>query len=77
MAVWRVLLGASPGASVAVSAMLQIIERCFSQQLEQGGWKAKLKTMIPSYGESLTDDPGLLQRIRHHTLTTLGLAKSV
>lgn len=67
------LLGASPGASVTVSAMLQVLNKCFPQQMASAEWKAKLKDMIPSYGESLTGDADLLQRIRHATLSTLKL----
>lgn len=68
-----VLLGASPGASVAVNAMLQILERCFAKEMEEQGWKDKIKTMIPSYGESLADDAELLKTVRKNTLSTLKL----
>jgi len=67
------LLGASPGASTAVQAMLDVIEICFSDRLETCGWKEKLKTMIPSYGESLIDDAKLLQTVRKDTLQVLNL----
>ncbi|GAA6136001.1 malate dehydrogenase (quinone) [Oceaniserpentilla sp. 4NH20-0058] len=67
------LLGASPGASTAVHAMINVIERCFASRLESDGWKEKLKTMIPSYGESLIDDAELLKRVREQTLSTLNL----
>jgi malate dehydrogenase (quinone) len=65
------LLGASPGASVAVTAMLQVIEKCFAPQLQTEAWQHKLKEMIPSYGQSLVKDAELLKRIRTHTLSTL------
>ena len=67
------LLGASPGASTAVHAMIDVIERCFSDRLENDGWKEKLKEMIPSYGESLINDEVLLNKVRENTLTTLNL----
>lgn len=67
------LLGASPGASTAVHAMVDVIERCFSDRLESDNWKAKLKEMIPSYGESLIDDAKLLTSVREMTLSTLKL----
>ena len=66
------LLGASPGASVSVQAMVQVIERCLSQQLK-AGWDKKLKTLIPSYGESLIKNEQLLKKIRQRTLKTLNL----
>lgn len=33
------LLGASPGASTAVSVMLEVIEKCFPQQMKSGNRK--------------------------------------
>lgn len=69
------LLGASPGASTAVQAMIDVIEKCFADRLENDGWKEKLKAMIPSYGESLIDDAELLGKVRQDTLATLGLNK--
>ncbi len=67
------LLGASPGASVAVQTMLDVLERCFSQQLESTDWQNKIRLLIPSYKQSLIDDPELLKAVRQRTLTTLKL----
>ncbi len=67
------LLGASPGASVSVQAMIDVIERCFAKQLVQQDWQNKIKTLIPSYGESLIDDAALLRQVRQRTLSTLKL----
>ena len=66
------LLGASPGASTAVAIMLQVLERCFDRELDGGG-RTRLKAMIPSYGESLIDDPALCARVRAETAAVLGL----
>lgn len=68
------LLGASPGASVSVKVMLDVLQRCFPSQMQSAQWQHTLKTLIPSYGESLIDDAALLQRVRQHTLNTLNLA---
>jgi malate dehydrogenase (quinone) len=67
------LLGASPGASTATQTMIDVIERCFSEQLENNGWKEKMAEMIPSYGQSLIDDGELLAQVRQMTLETLKL----
>jgi len=67
------LLGASPGASTAVQAMIDVIERCFKDRLEDQNWKTKMKEMIPSYGQSLIDDEALLKSTRERTLATLKL----
>ena len=66
------LLGASPGASVAAQAMIEVIERCFADRLNNG-WRARLQELVPSYGESLVDNSDLLARIRPNTLSSLKL----
>lgn len=66
------LLGASPGASVAVWIMLNVLERCFKSEMI-GGWSEKLKTIIPSYGKSLIDDEKLCHAIRSETSAVLKL----
>jgi malate dehydrogenase (quinone) len=67
------LLGASPGASVSVQAMIDVLERCFSAQLKSSDWQQKIKTLVPSYGESLIDNADLLKQVRTRTLSTLQL----
>lgn len=68
-----VLLGASPGASTAVSIMVDLISRCFADQIKTPEWESKMKNMIPSYGKTLNDKPELLQEIRKHTSEVLKL----
>ena len=65
------LLGTSPGASTAVWIALEVLKRCFAGELP--GWTAKLKQMIPSYGESLIDDAALCRRVRAETAKVLRL----
>lgn len=50
------VLGASPGASVVVSIMLQVLEKCFARELASEEWKAKLADMVPAYGLNLAED---------------------
>jgi len=71
------LLGASPGASVSVQAMLDVIERCFKTQLKNESWQQKLQALVPSYGKSLIEDASLLQQVRTRTLKTLQLKESI
>ncbi len=40
------LLGASPGASTAVSAMLEVLEKCFPDKIATKEWKGILSEMI-------------------------------
>jgi malate dehydrogenase (quinone) len=67
------LLGASPGASVSVKAMIDVLERCFAQQMQSKAWQEKVKALVPSYGESLVDNAALLKQVRQRTHTTLKL----
>ncbi|ELK47826.1 malate:quinone oxidoreductase [Halobacillus sp. ACCC02827] len=67
------LLGASPGASTAVHVMIDVLNRCFPDHIDQ--WKPKLAKMIPSYGVSLVDHPRMIQDIHRTTDEALGLAK--
>jgi malate dehydrogenase (quinone) len=67
------MLGASPGASTAVWIMIQVIERCFAQKLKHGAWGAKLKELIPSYGQSLAENPALCQQVRAETAAVLNI----
>jgi malate dehydrogenase (quinone) len=67
------MLGASPGASTAVWIMLQVIERCFAEHLKDGGWRAKLKELIPSYGQSLAENAALCRRVRAETAAVLNI----
>lgn len=66
------LLGASPGASTSVFAMLDVLEKCFPENM-QGKWKNKVVEMIPSYGQSLAKNPELTKAIREVSKKTLGL----
>jgi len=66
------LLGASPGASTAVSIMLELLEKSFPRQM-QASRKKRISTLVPSYGIYLTDHSDLLQTIRKHTARILGL----
>lgn len=67
------LLGASPGASVSASVMLDVLKKCFGAQMESPQWKAKLSEIIPSYGKQLHKDAELCQQIRERTTRILEL----
>lgn len=68
-----VLLGASPGASTAVSIMIDLVGRCFKEELKSKEWQDKLKVMIPSFGQALNENPELLDKIRKETAEVLKL----
>jgi malate dehydrogenase (quinone) len=67
------LLGASPGASTAVSIMLDLLNRCFPDKVSTSQWQSKLRKMIPSYGQSLATNATLCAEVRRQTSEVLKL----
>jgi malate dehydrogenase (quinone) len=65
------LLGASPGASTAVSAMLDVLQRCFPDRYQ--AWLPTLKGMVPSLGARLSDEPALFEEVWSWSTKALGL----
>jgi malate dehydrogenase (quinone) len=65
------LLGASPGASVAVSVMLDVIEKMYPQ--DAIGWSKTLKDSIPGLGKGLNSDPKLAKKVLADTARVLKL----
>jgi malate dehydrogenase (quinone) len=65
------LLGASPGASVSVSVMLDVLEKFYPDQLKS--WVPALKELIPTYGKSLNSDSALAKKSLSETAKTLKL----
>jgi malate dehydrogenase (quinone) len=71
------LLGASPGASVSPSVMIDVLKKCFHTQMESPAWIAKLTEMIPSYGKQLHKEPALLEKVREKTTKLLELENTL
>lgn len=69
------LLGASPGASTAVHVMLDVLARCFPEQMD--AWEPKIKEIIPSFGKKLMDHPALLKEVKADAEKTLHLEGQV
>lgn len=69
------LLGASPGASTAVSIMISLLKKCFPVKLSSDAWQKKLKEIITSYGQSLGENGELCREVRARTSEILGLKK--
>ena len=67
------LLGASPGASVSVSVMLDVMNKCFKKEMASEEWQHKLKQMIPTYGQTLKDNAELCRETRKKTHAVLKL----
>jgi malate dehydrogenase (quinone) len=69
------LLGASPGASTAVPAMLDVMARCFADRYPS--WLPKLKEMVPSLGTELSNEPALFEEVWSWGTKVLKLDKPV
>ena len=67
------LLGASPGASTAVSIMLEVLEKCWPDQFFSNNWQETLSNLFPSFGKDLNLDSDLLKRTRDRSNACLGL----
>jgi len=53
--------------------MLDLLKRCFADQVDSKKWQAKLKEIIPSCGQSLAADKELCMKVRADTSEVLGL----
>jgi len=65
------LLGASPGASTAVSIMLGLMKTCFPERMPE--WEPRLRELIPSYGETLNPRPEVAAETLKETAEALAL----
>jgi malate dehydrogenase (quinone) len=65
------LLGASPGASTAASISIDVLKKCFGNELTEGAWLPRLKAIIPTYGIDLKADADACQHSRAETAPVL------
>ena len=66
------LLGASPGASVSVSAMLDVMQHMFPEELKTFT-RGELASTVTGYGGGLNSDPDAVRRHLRSTAKVLGL----
>jgi malate dehydrogenase (quinone) len=66
------LLGASPGASVSVSVMLDVLKKCFPTNM--ASWQPQLEKMIPSFGTLLSAKPAVAKKSLAATAKVLELS---
>jgi malate dehydrogenase (quinone) len=65
------LLGASPGASTSVSAMLDVLNKCFPELMQSTEWKNKLNKMIPLYQSDKKEVDWLAHRAKNNHILHL------
>jgi len=65
------LLGASPGASTAVAAMLDVLATCFPSKMSS--WGTKISALVPSYGKALATDAAAARASLKRTAAILGI----
>ncbi len=66
------LLGASPGASTAITIMLEVISNSAIKNLFDIDWSKKIKLILPSYGDNLVKNSILLDKTRQRNNSILG-----
>ena len=71
------LLGASPGASVTVSIMLDLIQRCFGTQVKSEQWRSKLNEIFPAMGAVLASDAERYREVQSRSDALLQLEQTV
>lgn len=69
------LLGASPGASTSVAIMIELLKKCFPERAKSQEYRKKLREMIPSWGQSLNDNPELCNEVRARSQRVLKMDK--
>lgn len=71
------LLGASPGASVTVSIMLDLIRRCFPEQAASAEWSSKLHEIFPAPSDVLSSDAEQYRAVQSHSDELLQLKETL
>ncbi len=67
------LLGASPGASTAVTIMLEVLQRCWSDRMSSNDWIKRLRYLLPSFGADLKTESAVLLKTRKRSDSLLNL----
>ncbi len=58
------LLGASPGASTAVTIMIEVLNRCWHEKMKSGQWQNRMLELFPSIGSDINSNQEVLSSIR-------------
>ena len=54
--------------------MLSLLEKAFPDQIKSPAWKEKIRTIVPSYGVKLNENPAMLAKEWADTEAALKLA---
>ena len=58
------LLGASPGASTAVTIMIEVLNRCWHEKMKSSQWKKRMLELFPSFESDINSNQEALVAIR-------------
>lgn len=67
------LIGASPGASVAVNILLEVIRATFPEKMKTNPWKKKLSEMIPFWDKNILDHKKAFRKVQEENAGLLEL----
>lgn len=70
------LLGASPGASVAVNVIIEILKITFPEKIKTAEWKENLSKIVPLWDKDLLNEEELFLKLKKETDTILKLKKT-
>ena len=58
------LLGASPGASTAVTIMIEVLNRCWHEKMKSSQWQERMRELFPSIETNINSNQEALLEIR-------------
>ena len=58
------LLGASPGASTAVTIMIEVLNRCWQEKMKTSQWQNRMLELFPSINTDINSNEEALLAIR-------------
>ena len=67
------LLGASPGASTAVTIMIEVLNRCWGEKMKSSEWQIRMNELFPSFGKDINSNQEILMAIRNRNDFLLNL----
>lgn len=69
------LLGASPGASVAVNIMVTLLHFAFPEKAKSKAWKEKLDEMIPFWNKDIQENEKEFKKLQYQCSEVLGIGE--
>ncbi len=69
------LLGASPGASTSVAIIVEVLNKCFPEEMQTADWQNQLTEMLPAHGKSLATCEATYRTLRERADAALEIGE--